>query len=145
MGEDQQIAPPRSREVKNVSLCPVTIRRVQFEVGGQSSSRCCSLDPLCLLDSHLARRYPCIPFNEDVEMLDVPIVRQACRRFRISKLVKGTDEGDVVVSGLQESEGSKSWHMVQERDKAFLHPLLECRGICFGDLGLPHLPLRCTI
>ena len=56
-------------------------------------------------------------------MLGVPIIRQACRRFRISKLVKGADEGDIVVSGFQESEGLKSWHMVQERDKAFLHTL----------------------
>ncbi len=76
-----------------------------------------------LLDSHLARRYPCILLNEDVEMLGVPLLRQACRRFRISKLVKGADEGDVVVSGFHEREGSKSWHMVQERDKAFLHTL----------------------
>jgi hypothetical protein len=42
--------------------------------------------------------------NEDVEMLGVPIIRQACRGFRISKLVKSADEGDVVVSGFQERE-----------------------------------------
>ncbi len=76
-----------------------------------------------LLDSRLARRHPCIPLNEYVEMLGVPIIRYACRRFRISKLVKGADEGDVVVSGFHERESSKSWHMVQERDKAFLHTL----------------------
>ena len=76
-----------------------------------------------LVDSHLACRYPCISSNEYVEMLGVPLLRQACRRFRISKLVKGADEGDVVVSGFHEREGSKSWHMVKERDKAFLHTL----------------------
>ena len=75
------------------------------------------------LDSHLARRYPCIPSNEDVEMLGVPIIRQACRRFRISKLVKGADEGDIVVSGFHEREGPKSWYTVEEGDKAFLHTL----------------------
>jgi hypothetical protein len=56
-------------------------------------------------------------------MLGVPILRQACRRFRISKLVKGADEDYVVVSGFHEREGSKSWHMVKEGDKAFLHTL----------------------
>lgn len=56
-------------------------------------------------------------------MFGVPIIRQACRRFRISKLVKGADEGYIVVSFFQESEGSKSWYMVKERDKAFLHTL----------------------
>ncbi len=76
-----------------------------------------------LLDSHLARRYPCIPLNEDVEMLGVPLLRQACRRFRISKLVKGADEDDVIVSGFHEREASKSWHMVQEGDKAFFNTL----------------------
>ena len=76
-----------------------------------------------LVDSHLARRYPCIPSNEDVEMLGVPIIRQACRRFRISKLVKGADEDYIVVSSFHESEGSKSWHMVKEGDQAFLHTL----------------------
>ena len=76
-----------------------------------------------LLDSHLARRYPCILLNEYVEMLGVPLLRQACRRFRISKLVKGADEGYVVVSDFHESEGVKSWHMVKEGDQAFLHAL----------------------
>ena len=76
-----------------------------------------------LVDSHLACRYPCISSNEYVEMLGVPIIGQACRRFRISKLVEGTDEGYIVVSGFHERESSKSWHMVQERDKAFLHTL----------------------
>ena len=76
-----------------------------------------------LVDSHLACRYPCIPMNEDVEMLGVPIIRQACRRFRISKLVEGTDEGYIVVSGFHEREGSKSRDMVKEGNKAFLHTL----------------------
>jgi hypothetical protein len=61
--------------------------------------------------------------NEAIEMLGVPILRQACRRFRISERGKGADDGHLVVSGFHEREGSKSWHMVQERDKAFLHTL----------------------
>ena len=76
-----------------------------------------------LLDSRLARRHPCILLNEYVEMLGVPIIRYACRRFRISKLVKGADEDYVVVSNFHERESSKSWHMVKKRDKAFLHTL----------------------
>ena len=76
-----------------------------------------------LVDSHLARRYPCIPLNEDVEMLGVPIIRQACRRFRISKLVEGADEGYIVVSSFHEREGSKSRDMIKEGNKAFLHTL----------------------
>jgi hypothetical protein len=77
----------------------------------------------CLLDSCLARRNPRILSNEYVEVLGVPIIRQAYRRFRISKLVKGTDEDDVVVSLFHECEGSKSWHMVQQWDKSFSHTL----------------------
>ena len=76
-----------------------------------------------LVDSHLARRYPCISSNEDVEMLGVPIIGQACRRFRISKLVERADEGNMVVSGFHEREGPKSWHTVEEGNKAFLHTL----------------------
>jgi hypothetical protein len=76
-----------------------------------------------LVDSHLARRYPCIPSNEDVEMLGVPIIGQACRRFRISKLVEGADEGDMVVSGFHEREGPKSWDTVKEW-LTFYHILL---------------------
>jgi hypothetical protein len=77
------------------------------------------------VDSHLACRYPCISSNEYVEMLGVPIIRQACRRFRISKLVERADEGYTVVSGFHEREGSKSWDMVKEGNKAFLHTLYE--------------------
>src|SRR6266699_6892547 len=97
--------------------------RVQFKAVCYSSIRCCSVYTPSLLNSHLARRYPCIPLNKYVEMLGVPLIRQACRRFRISKLVKGADENYVVISCFHESEGSKSWHMVKERDKAFLHTL----------------------
>jgi hypothetical protein len=59
--------------------------------------------------------------NEDVEMLGVPVIRQARRRFRISKFVKGADEDDNVVTGFHECEGAKAWHMIQHGDKAFLH------------------------
>jgi hypothetical protein len=107
-----------------MSFCPVTIRRFPFESVDQSSIKCYSVDILpSRSDSHLARRYPCIPFNENVQMLGVPLIRQACRRFRISKLVKSADEGDVVVSGFKERESKKSWHMVQEWDQTFLHAL----------------------
>lgn len=78
-----------------------------------------------LVDSHFACCYPCIAANEDVEMLGVPFIRQARRRFRISKLVKGADEGYIVVSGVHKCEGSKSWDMVKEGNKAFLHTLYE--------------------
>src|SRR5512135_2935099 len=88
-----------------------------------------SVDAPGLSDSHPARCYPCILFHEDVEMLAVPILSQARRRFRISKRVKGADERHIVCSGFQEREGAKSRHMVEEGDKAFLHTL---------DKFLPH-------
>src|SRR6266700_3502080 len=87
---------------------------------------CYSVSLPCLLHSHLSCCYPLVLLDEDVEMLGVPIVGQARRRLRIGKLVKGADEDDVVVSDFHKREGLKSWHTVEEGDKAFLHPLDKC-------------------
>jgi hypothetical protein len=76
-----------------------------------------------LLNSHLACSYPPIRLNECVQMLSVPILRDASRRFRISKRVKNADEDGIVVSSFHEREGAKAWHMIQQGDKALLHTL----------------------